>query len=68
VYFLRLITANKIARKVAKHYYGDRYYYRFRKTKVPCSCTICGHRRKWLGITRQEKKQLLRLKDYEDNL
>ena len=25
------------------------------KTRVPCSCMMCGNRRKWDGETRQEK-------------
>ena len=68
MHFLRLLTANKIAKKVMKKYYGLQDYRRFRKTRVPCSCYACGHRRKWDGITRQEMKQLLALKDYEDSV
>jgi hypothetical protein len=29
---------------------------RYRKTKVPCSCYMCGHRRKIYGRTIQERR------------
>jgi hypothetical protein len=28
-----------------------------------CSCSMCGHRRKWEGLTVQERRALLSLKD-----
>lgn len=31
----------------------------YRKTRKPCSCWMCGSRRKYEGPTRQEKKQLI---------
>jgi len=34
----------------------DRMVGRLRKTRVPCSCFMCGHRRKWEGETIQERK------------
>jgi hypothetical protein len=70
MHFLRLLTANKIAKRMMRIYdwQDPAMYNRYRKTRVYCSCYACGHRRKWEGRTRQEMKQLLMLKDYEDTL
>lgn len=71
--FIRLIKANRIAKKVAKHYLNERAFYRYRKTRVPCSCWMCRNPRSVFGNgedgkTRQEMKQKLELYDYEDNI
>jgi hypothetical protein len=35
----------------------------YRKTKVPCSCYMCGHQRRYNGPSIQEVKELARAKD-----
>jgi len=41
----------------------------YRKTKVPCSCWMCGNPRKWWhDIPLQETRQLLTLQDFEEDI
>ena len=63
----RIVEANKVARKAFKnweipilqyfvHTDSKRIFGMKRKTQTPCSCFMCGHRRKWEGLTMQERK------------
>jgi len=73
----RLETAKKIASKVFKRYHGfsprnekhrdmsdddiKRLVGVYKKTKVPCSCPMCGNPRKYFGaLTKNEVKQHLK--------
>jgi|GEM_PF-2348946 len=38
----------------------------YRKTRKPCSCWMCGSRRKYEGPTIKEKKQMVDNEDDED--
>jgi len=54
---VRLQTANRIAKRLAKKYNNSYMPLgRFRKVRAICSCWMCGNPRKWLNEkTRQEK-------------
>lgn len=65
---------NKIKR--ARKMYSDRYSFfeesdekrqkwalRNYNNLQKCSCSMCGHRRQWSGLTMQERRQLQTFKD-----
>ena len=64
----RLTKANVEARRLWKIYHRfdspglvshyEDFLGRYRKTRVHCSCALCGHRRRWDGPTLREKKLL----------
>lgn len=61
----RLLRANHIADQVFPFYYGRRPTDKdsrmrgiYRKTKVPCSCDMCGNPRRRFGkLTVQERRE-----------
>ena len=64
----RIDKANKVAKRVSLEIEymresNDRGFGKLRKTRCSCSCWMCGHRRKWEGITLQERK--LRLSEQD---
>ena len=57
----RLIVANHKANKALddREYWrpaGDRIRGMLRKTRCTCSCWMCGHQRKYFGLTMQERR------------
>jgi hypothetical protein len=61
----RLYKANSIERKHRKKvswWYSARNGV-FRKTRVLCSCIMCGNKRKWNGLTLQEIRQYLKYRE-----
>jgi hypothetical protein len=57
----------RLKKKYSKYYGGyaktERQIGRLYQTPTPCSCLMCGNRRKWEGITRQEKISILEMQE-----
>jgi len=53
----RLRQANVHALRRWRAFGGGQLWQRFRKVTAPCSCCMCGNRRRFGELTRQERRQ-----------